>query len=211
MKKLSVVKWALVALALAGIPATALAQSEGIKVHGRWVIEVQNPDGTVVERREFNNALQSGGQQILAGLLSRVSVPGRWAVHFGNAPHAAGASPCQGGTGHSFGNFCTLMENAASNPTGGTAESRNLVVTLASTSVSMTGTITALVDGSIARVATQLGACVASTVNYSIADCNIGGAPLPFSDASLGFPGYPLPVNVVAGQIIKITVTFTFS
>ena len=150
--KMSNWKWILVALAFAAaIPTTALAQSEGIKVHGRWAIEVRNPDGTVVERREFNNALQSGGQQILATLLSRIAVPGRWAVHFGNAPHAAGVSPCQGGTGHSFGDFCTLIESAASNPTGGTAESRNLVVTGASTSVSMTGTITAVVNGSITR------------------------------------------------------------
>jgi len=33
------------------------ATTEGIKVHGRWTIEVREPDGTVVERREFENAL----------------------------------------------------------------------------------------------------------------------------------------------------------
>ncbi len=36
-------------------------QSEGIKVHGHWIIEVRNPDGKVVERREFENSLDPGG------------------------------------------------------------------------------------------------------------------------------------------------------
>jgi hypothetical protein len=187
------------------IPATARAQSEGIKVHGRWAIEVQNSDGTVAQKLEFNNAL-SGGHQTLAALLSRNGVPGRWAVFLGNS--SGGISPCQGGSGAAFGSFCKLIESAAINFNGGTGESRDLVVTGATTSVSMTGTITALVDGSITRVATGLGTCGALNL---ISACNAAGGALFFSDASLGFAGYPPPVNVVAGQIIKVTVTFTFS
>jgi hypothetical protein len=196
----------LVAFAFAAtVPTTAFAQSEGIKVHGRWVIEVQNPDGTVAARREFNNAL-SGGHQTLAQLLSRNGVPGRWAVYLGNS--SGGVSPCQGGTGAAFGSFCKIIESAATNPNGGTAESRDLVVTGALTSVSMTGTITALVDGAVARVATGLGTCGADNL---VSACSAAGDAIFFSDASLGLPGYPPVVNVVAGQIIKVTVTFTFS
>ena len=211
MKKLSVVKWALVALALAGIPATALAQSEGIKVHGRWVIEIQNPDGTIAQRREFNNALSNGGAQLLATLLGRTFVPSRWEVGF-TAPFG-GVSPCQGGTGATSPNWCKLIELAATDFTGGNAESRNLVVTPIVTglgsSVRMTGSIEALTDGSIGAVSTRLGGCPASTL---IADCNGSGGSSSFSDATLGFPGYPPVVSgIVAGQIIKITVTFTFS
>ena len=49
--------------------------SEGIKVHGHWVLDVKNPDGKLVEHREFNNALvkggvATGGDQILAALIS---------------------------------------------------------------------------------------------------------------------------------------------
>ena len=29
---------------------------EGIKVHGHWVVEISNPDGTLADRREFENA-----------------------------------------------------------------------------------------------------------------------------------------------------------
>src|SRR5688572_31546288 len=87
-------KWILVALALAAaIPATALAQPEGIKVHGRWVIEIQNPDGTVAQRQEFNNALHSGGLH-LTSLLSRAAGMGFWEV----SVYDAQQSPCLGGT-----------------------------------------------------------------------------------------------------------------
>ncbi len=43
---------------------------EGIAVHGHWTIEVRNPDGTVVTRREFENALQPGGYAPLAALIA---------------------------------------------------------------------------------------------------------------------------------------------
>ena len=38
---------------------------EGIKVHGHWVIEVRNPDGRLVQRRDFENSLTSVGAQNL--------------------------------------------------------------------------------------------------------------------------------------------------
>jgi hypothetical protein len=48
--------------AQASIKATSAAKpqggpQEGIKVHGHWVIEVRNPDGTLSTRREFENGL----------------------------------------------------------------------------------------------------------------------------------------------------------
>ena len=194
------------AMFVASLPAAARAQSEGIKVHGRWAIEVRNPDGTVAQQLEFNNAL-SGGRQTLAALLSRTAVPGRWAVYLGGASGGSGISPCQGGTGVAFGSMCKIIESAAPNFNGGTGESRNLVVTGASTSVVLTGTATALVNGTIARVATGLGHC--QTTDLSL--CNAAGDAAFFSDASFGLPGYPPSINVVAGQIIQVTVTFTFS
>lgn len=44
---------------------------QGVKVHGHWVIEVRNADGTLHERREFENALHKDGSLLLAGLLIR--------------------------------------------------------------------------------------------------------------------------------------------
>ncbi|MGA9882351.1 MAG: hypothetical protein WBQ34_01395 [Candidatus Acidiferrales bacterium] len=44
--------------------------NSGITVHGHWVIEVKNPDGTVATRREFDNSLQPNGQLGIAALLA---------------------------------------------------------------------------------------------------------------------------------------------
>ena len=56
------------------------AVGEGISVHGDWVIEVRNPDGSIAERREFENALSGFGANFLAKLLDRTASTGAWAV-----------------------------------------------------------------------------------------------------------------------------------
>jgi hypothetical protein len=38
-------------------PITPRGQSDGIKVHGHWTIEVRNPDGTLAKHSEFENSL----------------------------------------------------------------------------------------------------------------------------------------------------------
>ena len=52
---------------------TQRGPSEGIKVHGHWEMEVRNPDGTLVTRREFENELHSFGKSKLASVLSTLS------------------------------------------------------------------------------------------------------------------------------------------
>jgi hypothetical protein len=54
---------------------------EGVKVHGHWVIQVKNADGTLGERREFSNSLvtdqaELSGDEVLAALLSGNATPG---------------------------------------------------------------------------------------------------------------------------------------
>jgi hypothetical protein len=49
--------------------APARGPHEGIQVHGYWTIEVRNPDGSVTAHREFENALQRGGQNFLSSVL----------------------------------------------------------------------------------------------------------------------------------------------
>src|SRR5437879_3747133 len=39
--------------------APAGGPQEGIQVHGAWTIDVREPDGTLVEHREFENAFQN--------------------------------------------------------------------------------------------------------------------------------------------------------
>jgi len=42
------------------MPAAAKGQQEGITVHGHWVIEVKNPDGSLVRHVEVENSLDPG-------------------------------------------------------------------------------------------------------------------------------------------------------
>jgi hypothetical protein len=44
------------------------SESEGIKVHGDWTVEVTNPDGSLATRKQFANAFK--GQHLVAGFLS---------------------------------------------------------------------------------------------------------------------------------------------
>ena len=65
--------------------------SEGIKVHGHWVLQVKNADGTLGERREFNNSLVASGgmmtgDQLLAALLSGNATAGGLAIAFISGP-----------------------------------------------------------------------------------------------------------------------------
>ena len=64
-------------------PLSAQGAREGITVHGHWVLEVRNPDGTLVTRREFENGLnetRGHGAEWLGMLLKRTSTAGRWRV-----------------------------------------------------------------------------------------------------------------------------------
>src|SRR5205807_2421379 len=56
------------------------AQMEGIKVHGHWIIDVRNPDGTLVTHSEFENAVTAQGKDALAQYLARVSTVGLWQI-----------------------------------------------------------------------------------------------------------------------------------
>lgn len=195
----------------AGAPASAKARAaakpsggrqEGIKVHGHWVIDIRNPDGTLASHHEFENALASGGgDQLLALLLAHKGNPGRWELSLAAA--VGGVSPCEGGTGGRFANWCRIIESDATNPTGGNAESKDLnVVVGTGFTVIMQGTITALVNGAVGRVSTSLGLCAPSDPT---AVCHSAGWTNLFTDA------FPAPIAVVASQIMQVKVTLSFS
>ncbi|MFZ3329008.1 MAG: hypothetical protein WA197_00140 [Candidatus Acidiferrales bacterium] len=65
-------------------PASPKGMSTGIKVHGHWIIEVRNPDGSLVTHREFENEIQVSGVATLASLLARTATPGAWAIGLGD-------------------------------------------------------------------------------------------------------------------------------
>jgi hypothetical protein len=95
---------------------------EGLKIHGHWVLELKNPDGRLVERREFNNALITGGNgysgdQLLAALLAGDAVPAFPVIVFLNSGISSGYDPstaCQ--SSGSYITPCYAFENNSTNP-----------------------------------------------------------------------------------------------
>jgi len=105
-----------VAQTVAKKPATK-GQSEGIRVHGHWVIEVKNPDGSLAKRVEFENSLVTStnypgasltGSQALVGVLSGVAAlsasqaaalgfSSPWVVDL-ESVNSGNVSPCPGST-----------------------------------------------------------------------------------------------------------------
>lgn len=178
------------------------AQHEGIAVHGHWVIDVLNPDGSLASHHEFENAL-NGGDQALTQLLT-----GGDAGHWELILMGSGTSPCQGGTGGKFTNACRIIENSVSSP-GGTAEFKTLTVTPTAAAgqstlntIVLSGTAVAIVTGQVDRVDTSIAVCTGTTAHSA---CVIAGGPNPFTSAT------PPAVTVNAGQTIRVTVTISFS
>ncbi len=67
------------------------AAEQGIKVHGHWILQVKNADGTLGERREFDNSLVTSGtevtgSQVMAGLLAGDFAAGDPTVTFVQSP-----------------------------------------------------------------------------------------------------------------------------
>jgi hypothetical protein len=52
----------------------------GIGVHGHWTISILDPDGTLVRRIEFDNALEPNGNEVLARLLTGEDSVDSWRI-----------------------------------------------------------------------------------------------------------------------------------
>jgi hypothetical protein len=188
----------LLAATLAGAPGlerTVSAQagpSEGIQVHGHWVIEVRERNGTLVTRRAFENALNPRfGQQLIADTLAGGLTIGAWTVFLITD---SGTSPCPGG--------CSITEPGV--PSGVGATSFNLAKGSQDGPFKLVGNVTALSDGVIDRVATSAMRCARST---SPQDCSQRlSLSRPLTEATLASP-----ITVVAGQQILVTVAISFT
>jgi hypothetical protein len=95
------------------------ANHQGIKVHGHWVLQVKNADGTLGERREFDNSLVTGkgsigGDQVLAALISGNATAGDPAVVFYPSVPASGTDLSALCNSNSYNTTCYLLTTAAS-------------------------------------------------------------------------------------------------
>lgn len=179
--------------------ATAWAQGprEGIVVHGDWIIEVRNEDGSLAGRHEFQNGLD-GGHLLLSGLLSRQAVPGFWHVLLS----ALGTNP--------FPEIPILpmtgLIHEQAYPFGGAATFNNLTVTRDAQSGFMVleGSATAVATGRITAVATANSACWSGATTP--AGCSRGELPDMFTKKTLA-----APIELRPKQSVHVTVTVSFS
>jgi hypothetical protein len=191
----------------------------GITVHGHWIIDVLDPDGTVVTQREFDNAITQSGRGFIARVLARTNYLSPWEIELGSS---TGNGPCAGAYfgGVPNNSSCWIVDvgieplaYAASYlavfPTGTTT-----VGGAGGAQVILTGRITALTAGEINRVATHRTLCpLGNPSPYATTtdSCLYTGPGEVFTSHDLTAaqgPGAPLPVT--AGQIVQVTVTVSF-
>ena len=180
---------------------------EGIKVHGHWIIDVRNPNGTLASHTEFENALSAPlGQRVLALALKRVYVPGPWAITLGDAN---GAGPCDT---NSVAIACRITEIGPAS----LFVFPNLTITLpldnvglAAGTLELSGTATATHPFSVSRVTTEQTMCPDPVVTAR--DCALSPGTGSWVVFSFTAQNLQNPVSVVAGQIIQVKVVISFS
>jgi hypothetical protein len=176
---------------------TTSSPAEGIEVHGHWTIEVRNPDGTLAERREFDNWLHSAGGQALAAILGRQASVGGWAIQLIGSAFTS-RTP--------YGDVGVMIVESTY-PATGSNIFRTLTLTApaigeaASQPLRLSGTATAERDGAITQVETVMSRLAATE-----APSNRYGSSAPFTSKTLDSP-----VSLTAGQSVTATVVITFS
>lgn len=198
--------------------------NQGVKMHGHWVIDVKNPDGSLVEHRDFENSLESSAQGMLIGLMSGYLTPGDYMIVMGpQSGNGACTATYQ---------FCGIVQSLSTYP--GVAYCANYYCGLGLTvtpnlgsnglssgpfSLVLAGSITANQTGSIGSVYSLISTCAniaySGNVNPTTIEtsapstCGTQTSPEPWfgplSQANIS------PIAVANGQIIQVTVTITFS
>lgn len=170
----------------AGVPSD---RADGIKVHGHWIIDVKNPDGSLSAHYEFENALANhlGASTFLNGVLSRTKRVGRWQV---SLPDSNGQP---------------LIWMVEPGTPGFGADSQTLSVS-APTSGPNAGKLVLSGNGTAPRAA-QI-----NFVQSQTDDCAPGDSGACITSA-FAFTQKSLAsaIPVAQGQIVQLTVVFSFS
>lgn len=189
-----IIRTALLAAVIAGATATAAGHTsampqrpqhtaQSITVHGHWTIGVRNPDGTLAHRRELENSLESGGGGgALARILGMHDVVKGWQLALVDGDDR-------------WGHIYQLMVAPAQPPPPNS--SNDLVL---SPAVEADGTMT--LSGSVMASTGKMISGVESYLTYQ----RPGSAFYRFTAGALA-----QPVQVAAGQIVQVSVKFSFS
>ena len=183
---------------------------EAIGISGHWVIEVRDPDGTPVMRREFHNAL--AGDHPITDLVMGLRTPGPLRVTFscGGADGPGFCTrPCSTSNGGQA--RCVIYEQREQfdpnnlNPVP--SAFNNLAVSSGDNGLQLRGFAVVSNDATIAFFETSLVTCPA-TVRSCVRQLPPPGLFIP-SRASLTRTGLSPGVAVTAGQQVLVTITIT--
>ena len=219
-------------------PAAKGAQ-EGIKVHGHWIIEVKNPDGSSAARQEFDNAIDSNtGADVLTGLLSGEYVSGGFFIALNGNSGLCG----MGSLGFAAG--CLLFDTRSYS--AGNCGPQNTFIPCGTityapvpappsntpaTGYTLSGSVQNVPSGTISNVTTGMTVCMAvppagvvqpsasNTVSF------LGGTPATslWTPSSCGtntnvvspflepMTSHSISQPVTGGQTVAVTVAITFS
>jgi hypothetical protein len=181
-----------------GAPAVPLARTNpagpgGIVVHGHWVFDVLDPDGTAASHHELENALTASGSTEIAQLLTggetlASSTAGRWLVGIAFDGNAGG------GGAASFSE--TLPVGADRHltitvPTAG-SDANKIVLSGQETNTSF--------DFHLTKFTTSIQTCVGATCGFK-----------SFSSHDVPAPPDPAAVVVSLNQILQVRVVISFS
>lgn len=183
------------ALVLSACAGPASPPGAVIGIEGAWTLEVRDPGGSLVERREFHNAYVDDFN-LLPMVLGGERTPGIWRVSLWGANPAADNNICQNESAQWV--FCDLTEGNTSNP-----DEFPLVLTVDTAKITLQGAATAARDGSLGTVATLLHTCNPSTDPDS---CTTALSASLVTQTALSSP-----VAVLANQSVETTVELTFA
>lgn len=178
---------------------------EGVQVHGSWTLEVRNPDGSLVERREFENALIAAGGATLSKVLGRDNTTGLWLISLAAA--AGSTHPCANIAGSA--GPCGVREPADTYSSPDTF--RNLSVTAPTSGANadklvLSGSATAANASDIGSVRTDVQRCASSLSPDAAGTTYCGVGYTIFTTTALA-----TPVHVEPGQQVLVTVVISFS
>jgi hypothetical protein len=185
------------------------ASHQGIHVHGHWIIDVHNVDGTLAEHRDFQNSLV--GTSDMVGLVYGSFVPSDFAVYLEGS-----TSPCNATSPYA----CGIVHNLSVLPASAICQAGYYVcaTTLTVTpafggfpTLVLAGNLTATQAGSVNTVGTYIGLCGSPTstlATVSAASCAAGNSPYAYG--VLTQAGITA-LNVAQGQVISVTVTISFA
>lgn len=180
---------------------------EGITVHGHWVIEVKNPDGTVTARREFENSIQPAGMNFLAALIAANNSSGGLSILLNGAqstfpgyiPTFTEAGPC-----------VPLSEGLSG--TGGPSSGTSCLITTAQSSTGLATGLTFLCVGAQESYSGQSppkGPTVPCSTNLSITAPTWTGAAIPGTSAQVQLLGTVTVTASSPGNVVDAETIFT--